>query len=133
MLPEDESEQPLSDAVIALESTNIIIAGSETTAVALTYLTYVVLKNPDLKARLLSELASCSPSPGWEELEKLSFLNGVVQETLRLYSPIPATLKREVPAEGAIFGDYRIPPGITVGTQAYTLHRDPLVWSNAET
>ncbi|KAG5978985.1 hypothetical protein E4U55_005684 [Claviceps digitariae] len=132
MLSQDEQEQPLSDTIIALESINIIIAGGDTTAAALTFLVYAVIRDPAVKEELVKELATCSDEPSWDELERLPFLQGVVQETLRLYSPIPATLRREVPLEGAQLGGYTIPPGITVGTQAYTLHRDPAIWHHPE-
>ncbi|KAG5925741.1 hypothetical protein E4U42_004006 [Claviceps africana] len=132
MLPRDEQEQPLPDRVIALESTNIIIAGGDTTAAALTFLVYAVLKDPAVKEQLVRELAACPDEPGWDDLDRLPFLHGVIQETLRLYSPIPASLRREVPPEGALLGGYTIPPGVTVGTQAYTLHRDPAIWHHPE-
>ncbi|KAG5987176.1 hypothetical protein E4U54_005100 [Claviceps lovelessii] len=133
MVPRDEQEQPLSDAVIALESVNIIMAGGDTTATALTFLIYAVLRDPAVKEELVHELATCSGDPpSWDELDQLPFLRGVIQETLRLYAPIPATLRREVPPEGARLGGYTIPPGITVGTQAYTMHRDPEIWHRPE-
>ncbi|KAG5941735.1 hypothetical protein E4U60_007743 [Claviceps pazoutovae] len=133
MLPqEDKQEQPLSDKVIALESINLLFAGVDTTATALTYLVYAVLREDAIKQELVHELASCSYDASWDELEQLPFLHGVIQETLRLYPPVPATLKREVPPEGALLGGYMMPAGITVGAQAYTLHRDPAIWDNPE-
>ncbi|KAG6106322.1 hypothetical protein E4U14_004684 [Claviceps sp. LM454 group G7] len=135
MLPgpqEDTQEQPLSDTVIALESINLIFAGVDTTATALTYLVYAVLQEDAIKEDLVHELASCSDDASWDELEQLPFLNGVIQETLRLYPPVPATLRREVPPEGVLLGGYVMPAGITVGAQAYTLHRDPAIWDNPE-
>ena len=50
MFPEDGSEQPFTDDVLAAESCNIIIAGSDTTAMALTYLVFEVLRDPEVKA-----------------------------------------------------------------------------------
>ncbi|KAG6008856.1 hypothetical protein E4U21_003667 [Claviceps maximensis] len=132
MLPHDEQDQPLSDAVIALESVNIIIAGGDTTAAALTFLVYAVIREPAVKEELVKELAACSDDPSWDELDRLPFLNGVIQETLRLYAPIPATLRREVPPGGSRLAGYTIPPGITIGTQAYTMHRDPAIWDDPE-
>ncbi|KAG6230416.1 hypothetical protein E4U26_007933 [Claviceps purpurea] len=133
MLPQEYTqEQPLSDMVIALESINLIFAGVDTTATALTYLIYAVLREDAIKQELVHELASCSDDASWDELEQLPFLHGVIQETLRLYPPVPATLRREVPPEGALLGGYMMPAGITVGAQAYTLHRDPAIWDNPE-
>lgn len=135
MLPgpqEDTQEQPLSDTVIALESINLIFAGVDTTTTALTYLVYAVLQEDAIKEELVHELASCSDDASWDDLEQLPFLHGVIQETLRLYPPVPATLRREVPPEGALLGGYVMPAGITVGAQAYTLHRDPAIWDNPD-
>lgn len=131
MLPED-GEQPFPDSLIAQESANIIIAGSDTTAMALTYLIYAVLIAPDIKSKLLSELSGCSPIPGWEELEGKPYLNKVISETLRLYAPVPASLPRTVPQGGTSLVGYRIPAETTVVTQAYTFHRDPAIWSEPE-
>lgn len=62
MYPQDGS-QPFPDSVIAVESANIIIAGSDTTAMTLTYLVYSVLQNPEIRLRLLDELSTCSQYP----------------------------------------------------------------------
>lgn len=43
-----EKQAPLSDLSVRLEATNLIIAGSDTTAATLTYLVWAVLKRPAL-------------------------------------------------------------------------------------
>jgi len=131
MYPEDGT-QPFSDDLMADEASNIIIAGTDTTAMTLTYLVYEVLQNPGIKTKLLKELEPCSADPRLGELEEKQYLNNVIQETLRLHSAVPASLPRTVPAEGAVFGGYHIPAGYTVSTQAYTLHRNPHVWADPE-
>jgi len=132
MIPE-EGEQLFPDSLIAMESSNIIIAGSDTTAMVLTYLVYRVLLDPDVKRKLLEELSTiCSKTPGWEELEGIPYLNNVITETLRLYSPVPGTLPRTAPKGGAMLAGYKISGGVTVATQAYTFHRDPGVWEEPE-
>ncbi len=98
MYPEDGT-QPFSDDLMADEASNIIIAGTDTTAMTLTYLVYEVLQNPGIKTKLLKELEPCSADPRVGELEEKQYLNNVIQETLRLHSAVPASLPRTVPAE----------------------------------
>jgi cytochrome P450 len=127
MIPE-EGEQPLTDLVVSMESANIIIAGADTTANAITYLVYEVLGHPDVKRKLLWELDTCSSDPGWEELEAKPYISNVISETLRRHPPIAGSLPRCVPKGGATLAGYRIPEGAVVDTQAYSFHLDPKVW-----
>ncbi|KAF2829792.1 cytochrome P450 3A17 [Ophiobolus disseminans] len=115
----------LTDKDIREEAGNLIVAGSDTTAVTLTYLIWAVLKQPDLQARLEDEVAQLSEELSTAELEGASVLNSVIEETLRLYGAAPGALPRTVPSQGATIGGHHIPSGVEVSTQAYTNHRDP--------
>ena len=120
----------LSDSVIADEASNFIIAGSDTTAVTLTYLIWAVLSDRDVKMRLLQELKETdSKSTTFDRLSKMPYLNSVIEETLRLYSAAPGSLPR-VSSEDTILSQYRIPKGTVVCTQAWTIHRDPAIFPN---
>jgi cytochrome P450 len=115
----------LTDKDIREEAGNLIVAGSDTTAVTLTYLIWAVLKQPDLQARLEDEVANLSNELNTAELEAALVLNSVIEETLRLYGAAPGALPRTVPSQGTTIGGYHIPGGVEISTQAYTNHRDP--------
>jgi hypothetical protein len=68
----------------------------------------------------------------FEKLKALRFLNMVINETLRLYPAVPSELPRRVPDGGAALGGFYFPGGVTVTTQAYSLHRDGVAFPNAE-
>jgi cytochrome P450 len=127
----DNSEKTLltSDDVRE-EAKNFIIAGSDTTAVTLTYLVWAVLKDSNLQNLLEEEVAQLSDDLDLAELEAAPILNSVINETFRLYSAAPSSLPRNVPSHGMQVGGYHIPGGVDVSTQAYTTHRDPSVWSD---
>lgn len=123
----------LSDLSVRLEATNLIVAGSDTTASTLTYLVWAVLKKPQLQRRLEEEVAGLSADFREADLEPLTLLNGVIDEALRLYGAAPGSLPRYVPAGGATMAGHFLPAGTVVCTQAYTLHRDEAVFEHAET
>lgn len=131
MVPEDGS-QKVPDHVVRMESANIIIAGSDTTAMALTYLVYSVLKHTEIQQRLVAEIETCSSTLTWEQLESKPYINNVITETLRLYSPVPSSLPRNAPNGTVLGGLYHVPGSVVVDTQAYTFHRDPKVFPNPE-
>jgi cytochrome P450 len=118
----------LTDQDIREEAGNFIVAGSDTTAVTLTYLVWAVLKQPDLQIKLEEEITGLSDELNLPELESAPLLNSVIEETLRLYGAAPGALPRIVPAQGMRVAGYHIPAGIEVSTQAYTNHRDTSVF-----
>jgi cytochrome P450 len=126
---DDGEKQRLTDRSIRIEAGNLIVAGSDTTANTLTYNTvWSALKKPDLQRRLEAEVGGLHPGFGDADLEHLPLLNGVIEETLRLYGAAPGSLPRSVPPGGATLGGYFIPQGTVAETQAYTTHRDPSIW-----
>ncbi|EMC98923.1 hypothetical protein BAUCODRAFT_385201 [Baudoinia panamericana UAMH 10762] len=131
MVPE-EGEAPLPDFLVAIESANVIVAGTDTTATLLTWLVYAVLKNPSVKRRLLDELDSCPQAPDWEILQAQTYMQNVIAETLRWMPPIPGPLFRQTPAGGAVLAGYAIPGETVVETQAYTMHHNPDVWEDPD-
>lgn len=114
----------LDEKDVQYESQGLLVAGSDTTAVSLTYLIWAVLSHPYWQQQLEEEVASLPASFGDEDLEKLPVLNAVIEETLRLYGAAPGGLPRIVPNGGAHMMGHYLPAGTTVTTQAYTLHRD---------
>lgn len=115
----------LTDKAVREEAGNLIVAGSDTTAVTLTYLVWAVLKDSVLQARLEEEVNGFSDALEMAELENAPLLNSVIEETLRLYGAAPGALPRIVPSHGMTVAGHKLPAGIEVSTQAYTLHRDP--------
>ncbi|KAI4680286.1 uncharacterized protein J4E84_007934 [Alternaria hordeiaustralica] len=127
---EDSKTAALSNKHIREEAAGFIVAGSDTTAVTLTYLVWAVLKQPDLQSRLESEIGELSEELTKEELETAPLLNSVITETLRLYGAAPGALPRVVPKQGTVVGGHHIPADTVVSTQAYTNHRDPSAFPN---
>jgi cytochrome P450 len=125
-----DKKQSLSHIEIRAEAQSYIIAGSDTTANTLTYLVWAVCRDYDIKRKLVGELATLPEAFCDQDLLTLTYLSQVIEETLRLYGAAPSALPRVVPPGGATLAGYRFSEGTVVSTQAYSLHRDPVVFSD---
>ncbi|KAH8691949.1 putative benzoate 4-monooxygenase cytochrome P450 [Talaromyces proteolyticus] len=128
-----EEQDILNHKEILANAQSYIVAGSDTTALTLTYLIYAVCKDWKIKDRLVKELASLPPDFRDTDCRELPFLNQVITETLRAYPVIATALPRIVPSGGAVLAGYSIPGGMTVSTQAYSLHNNPVVFPAPQT
>jgi cytochrome P450 len=82
----------------------LMIAGSETTATLLSGCTYLLQKHPQVLQKLQDEIRNAFSTD--EEITMLSvshlkYLDAVIEESLRLYPPVPVALNRTTPPEGA--------------------------------
>ncbi|OQE12795.1 hypothetical protein PENFLA_c062G09343 [Penicillium flavigenum] len=97
-----------------IEAGNLIVAGSDTTAVTLTYLIWVILSHPSLRLQIEKELISLGDDYDEADLESLPVLNATITETLRLYGAAPGSLPRTVPEGGVTLSGFYIPAGTTL-------------------
>ena len=92
--------------------------GVETTAIMLTYATYVLGKDPDLQSQLSQELSAYPDVDSIDlmSLEKLPLLNAFIKEVMRLWPPAPSPFGRVVPKKGIFIQDYYLPGGVRIQT-----------------
>jgi cytochrome P450 len=113
----------------------IIIAGSETTATLLSGATFYILKYPRVYDALVREIRSTFQRTSDITLSRLSeakYLLAVLDETLRMYPPVPTTLPRLTPPQGAtILGQY-VPGNCIVGVNQYAAFHSPLNFNRPE-
>ena len=130
-LGDSEKNASLTDFDVEHEASNLIVAGSDTTGISLTYAIWALLRpqNVSCKAKLIAELKNSSAGT---PLSALPYLTCIIKEALRLYGAAPGSLPRMVSQGGAVLGGYHMPEGTTVSTQAYTFHRDPQVFPDPE-
>ncbi|KAK0627366.1 isotrichodermin C-15 hydroxylase [Immersiella caudata] len=103
----------------------LILAGSETTATALSGATYFLLTNPDALAKLQDEVRTAFKSAdeiNIASVNKLSYMLAVLNESLRMYPPVTAGLVRVVPPGGAEIAGRYIPGGTSVEIQHWSIN-----------
>ncbi|MCL9812105.1 cytochrome P450 [Natranaeroarchaeum aerophilus] len=123
-------DDPPSREQIRDEVVTILLAGHETTALALTYTLHLLSENPRQRAALQAELDDVlgGDRPTVADLPDLPYTEQVVKEGMRIYPPV-YDLIREA-AEPDVIGGYRIPEGTSVTFQQWVLHRDPRLYDD---
>ncbi|TVY78438.1 Cytochrome P450 monooxygenase FCK2 [Lachnellula suecica] len=113
------------------DSRLVIVAGSDTTAAALTYLFYHVAENHSHVDKLRQEMASLKQKNGdfdAKELGNAKYLNGMINETLRLHPPLISGVSRQTPPEGIMIGNTRVPGDTIVSIPQFTIGRSEKAW-----
>ncbi|KAJ5280754.1 Cytochrome monooxygenase lcsI [Penicillium angulare] len=113
----------------------LIIAGSETTASLLSGFTYYLLQNKSAYQKLREELRGAFQS--YDEINfkaviGLPYLNASLEEALRMYPPLPATLPRIVPKGGSVIDGEYVPEGVSVGGAHYSTYHAECYFADAE-
>jgi cytochrome P450 len=121
----DDDGQAMSDRQLRDEVITLLIAGHETTALALSWTWYLLSQHPDADAKLAAETHDVlgGRAPTVDDLPNLRFVEQVVTEAMRLYPPAWG-FGREAIADCEI-GGYAIPAGTTIIVSPWVLHRDP--------
>jgi hypothetical protein len=120
---------PMSDTEFSEKAWNdgdsrlIIVAGSDTTAATLTFLFYHLALDQTCVQMLRKEITELGGNMSFTELQKLPYLNAVINETLRLHPPVPSGSQRLTPSEGIHVGSTYIPGGVNVVIPFYSMFR----------
>ena len=98
-------DQRISDEDILNNVNTLMFAGSDTSSITLTWMLWLLAKNPDVQDQLREELSTISCPDAFEDLSvdeidslyggisELPYLDKVVKETLRLVPPIHSSLR----------------------------------------
>lgn len=133
-------EGGLEDLDIASECADHLLAGIETTSDTLMFAIWC-LSRPEhrhFQQKLIEEVHRISDDslnadgiPCVEGSDKLSYVNAVIKETLRLFAPLPGSEPRSS-ANNATIDGYAIPARTVVSISPYTLHRNPEIFPDPE-
>ncbi|KUJ14554.1 cytochrome P450 [Mollisia scopiformis] len=131
----DNQSLPESDKTVNRlwqEAQLLLTAGTATTAAALASVFVYLLLDQERLAVLLEELEFAMPDINKPisatDLERLSYLHGVVQETLRLVSGVSYRLTRSAPTETLQIGEWTIPPDTAVSMHYPLIHHSPDIY-----
>lgn len=108
------------------------LAGHETTANALTWTLFLLAAQPDLQDELAAEarVALAYDAGHGPPIDRLPRLRLALQESLRLYPPVPRFDRQALRADR--LGDVSIRPGDIVSIWPWLLHRHARLWDNPD-
>lgn len=113
---------------------DLLIAGSDTTATAISWLLLYILHNPEVETRLQSEIdAVIGPNrtPSLTDRPKMPFMEATIMEGLRIAPPaalaVPHSVQNDVTYKG-----YLIRKDISVVANLFSVFRDPKLWEEPD-
>ena len=108
----------------------VFFAGHETSATSLSWIHYLLDQHPDARAKVRAEVDHVLNGrvPTSADLDALTYTDQVINEALRLYSPIHSISR--VALTDDELGGYHIPAGATIYVSLYATHRLPHLWPN---
>ena len=124
LLARDEHGAGMSERQVRDEVMTLLLAGHETTALALTWAFTLLDRHPEVRNRLETELAEVigdRPTRP-EDVPALTYTQAVLNETLRLYPPAYVTGREAV--RDTMIGGVRVPRRHIILVSMYTTHRD---------
>ncbi|XP_063630769.1 cytochrome P450 4C1-like [Cydia splendana] len=124
-------EKGYSDMELREELMVFMVAGSDTSATAVSYTTVLLSRYPDVQDKVYQELQEVfgesdrAVTP--EDLPKLTYLEAVIKESLRLYPPVPVVVRE-------VHEDILLPSGTTLVVETTVMfniwgtHRNTAYW-----
>jgi cytochrome P450 len=122
----------MDDKQLRDEMVTFLVAGHETTSVALSWTGYLISRHRHVGERLEDELDSVLGGrvPTKDDLENLPYVRMVFEEAMRLYPPVWGTIRQAY--EDDEIGGHKLPAGMTVSVSPYVTHRHPEFWDEPE-
>ncbi|XP_077538704.1 cytochrome P450 3A6-like isoform X2 [Haemaphysalis longicornis] len=120
----------LDDDDITQNAFVVLVGGFETTSNAMALVTHMLTHNLEVQEKVREELLSVLPPDEpitYDTIQKLTYMNCVIQETMRLYPPAFAVVTREAVVDKQ-YDKIRIPAGTAVMAAVEYIHRDPRHW-----
>lgn len=115
-------ETGMTEGEIVANASNLVLAGSETTATLLSGCVYMLLRNPEKLGKVVKEIRGAFDSDREIDLfstSKLDYTLAVLDETMRIYPPVPNQIGRTVPRGGDTVMDIWIPAGTKIQIPQY--------------
>ena len=128
----DEAGGAMSDRELRDEMMTLLVAGHETTATALSWVLYRVLRDREVLDAVVGELRAVAGSGPVEseQVPRLEYLDAVIKETARLHPVLPFVV-RELQSPMTL-GKLTLPAGVIVAPNILLTHRRADLWPEPE-
>ncbi|KAF2576371.1 hypothetical protein F2Q70_00000035, partial [Brassica cretica] len=140
MKKKDQKGQSYSEGFLRHVALNFILAGRDTSSVALSWFFWLVMTHPTVEEKIVreicsvlmetrgSDVSSWTEEPlGFDEVDRLVYLKAALSETLRLYPSVPEDSKHVVNDDILPDGTF-VPAGSSVTYSIYAAGRMKTTW-----
>ncbi|TFK96556.1 cytochrome P450 [Pterulicium gracile] len=118
------------------ETTNILIAGRDTTMATLTFMFFFLGRYPHILQRLREEIFACigpTRAPTYDDIKEMRFLRAIINETLRLFPAVPFNIRETVeetvwPAVQPGQQPCYIPAQTQIAYSVFVMHKRKDLW-----
>ena len=116
------------------QMTIFLLAGHESSSVAMSWATYALAQYPEVQQRLRDDIRANLPSPSGSsqitslDIDKVPYLTAVCNEVMRYYDVFVWTF-REAVVETSLVGQ-KIPKGTQIVIPVAAIHRDRKIWGD---
>ncbi|KAH6855585.1 cytochrome P450 [Chaetomium sp. MPI-CAGE-AT-0009] len=125
---------------VVQECITLVVAGSETTSVALRMTLLCLLTTPEAYRKVQMEIdafyAGKSTNAGsvisYVDAKTLPYVQAVIREALRLWPPSAGLFSKQVPDGGDTIHGFFLPTGTEVGQSAMAVGRHPRLWGTTD-
>jgi len=125
-----DTGEMMNDEQVRHEVAGIYGAGHETTALALAWAWHALNKYPDVLAKVRTEVDALGHDVQVSDLPNLPYTLAVFEETMRLFPPVPMTVRAAF--EATEIGGRPIPQGHLAMIVIRNIHRHPDYWQTPE-
>jgi cytochrome P450 len=112
-------------------------AGTRNVAIVVSSVLYLCSRHPEAKQKLLLEIKEFLSKHGnnfeLADINKLSYLDKVIKEALRLYPAVPLFIREVCPGKSVVLGGHSLPEKTQIFICSWAFHRNPNHWENPDT
>jgi len=123
-------ENGLSEDTIRDNVSLFFLAGHETTATTLSWIISILVTHPEVQEKARKEVFDKVPNElTYDTLKELTYIEGLMKETLRLYPPA-FMLRGRIPTTDVTLGNVRIPAKTAIALNLIAMGYDPKTWGD---
>ncbi|GAV06330.1 hypothetical protein RvY_16341-3 [Ramazzottius varieornatus] len=132
--PSDETHSsPINRALsideVLAQSIIFFVAGFETSATTLTFMTYLLAIHPEIQEKLRKEIDQAigkDVPPTYDLISRIPYLDQCINETLRMYPPATRTEREN--SEEWTYGNLTLDKGTIIAIPIYAIQHDSEYW-----
>ena len=127
-----DTHESMTDQQLRDETVTFLVAGHETTAVALSWAWHLLATHPDAERRVHAEVDAVlgGRAPTLADLPDLRYGRMVIEESMRLFPPVWATSRQAYRDD--VVGGQTVRADTTVTVSPYVTHRHPAFWEDPD-